>query len=226
MSDTYVPDFERHWRQTLPSRLAETPERLFDACVFGSLAAYSLSYHYDNKLVTAVAPAWDDGLNSEFVDPKLKLLSAGSYKPVKEESETDEYLRVCAEQNLIDNALKIGDTLMGVLFIRASDNIRDIEGSIPKDGIRMCKPCRGRSLKYLGSNIVVVSLRGYSLVPVEAMTLEQQIEEQDFGFEHESLAKGAEAKDLVVELLTSNRGLKKIEKLPNIPSRKYRRQDS
>lgn len=222
MSNVPAVGFEQYWRQTLPSTLAEDPAVLFDYCVVASYTARTLAYHYDNKLVTAVAPVWDDGHCSDFGEPKLKLLSAGNFKPVEESAEDAAYTRVCAEQNLIDNALRVGDTLMSAMFVRASNNITSIEGTKAGEAIQMCKPCRGRSSFYLDPELIVVSLRGDDMVPVEASTIQQQINEQEFGYPHEVLAAGDEVRDVVVEAFKSGTH-KKIGRLPERPARRYRR---
>lgn len=222
MGHQFEHGFEQHWRLTYPTTL--TPDQLFDASVIASFAAKSLAYHYDGKQVTATAPVWDDGQSSEHGIPALKMLCAGNFKPVLETAEDNAYTRVCAEQNLIDNALKLGDTLCGVLFIRGPENMDRVEGTKQSEALKMCKPCRGRSLTYLGGNLVIVSLRGDDLRPIEATTLYQQIQEQDFDYEHEALAYGDDVKEFVVEeVLKTNNFIRKIDRLPRLPSRRYRR---
>jgi hypothetical protein len=216
--------FERYNRVTAPSYVLDNPEALYDLCVFASQAALELSYHYDGKQVSAVAPVWDNGDQSDG-KPMLKIVSAGCFKPFPETDEFAEYTRVCAEQNLIDNGLKAGDTMLGVLFLRLNGFKGDgIEGNGTEEDPRLCQPCRLRALPVLGPNLVIVSFIGDSQEAHDAITLQQTFESKDFGRPLEVIGSGSDAKKYVIEkVIGDQEHAVKIGRLPLIPSRRYRR---
>lgn len=218
-------DFERSLRQTMPSQLAEDPEALFVSCCTASIIARdNLAFHYDDTRLSSTMPVWDNGSQSVDGSPVLKLLMAGNYKPRKEGDERGLYVRVCSEQNLIDNALRIGDTVIGANFLRAPNSFTMFEGVEEDNHICMCGNCRGRVLSVFGPQLVTITFRGDSLEPVEAITTQQQIEHYDFKKIREVVAVGKEVKEYFIEEIVK-KGVhsRKIGSLPNLPSRMYTR---
>ena len=133
-------------------------------------------------------------------------------------------VRVCAEQNLIDNGLEVGDTLQGVMFIRMSKAADPFEGNKETEAPHFCGICRGRALPIVGPKLVVVSFLGDGLVPIEAISIQQQIEHHDFGKPLEVLARSKDVKDFVIEnVFSTTKYTKTVDRLPRIPKRLYRR---
>lgn len=217
-------NFESYSRGSFPHGLIERPEILYDLCVDASVSGLGLSYHYNEKNVSAVAPLWDNGSDSDGGQPILKYVVAGSFKPVKEEEEDDEYVRVCAEQNFIDNGLVIGDTLLGAMFVRMSKRADPFEGNKETEAPHFCKPCRDRAFPIFGGGLVVVSFIGDGIVPIEATTIQQQKDHHDYGKPLKVLASGLEVREFVIEeVFKTDRHSKTVTELPKLPKRLYRR---
>ncbi|MCA9323829.1 hypothetical protein KC992_01875 [Candidatus Saccharibacteria bacterium] len=213
--------FERYTRTTVPEFASVDPGALYDLSVFMSMQALGLGIHYGNKFVSAVAPAIEKGPDSH----SLKMLAAGNFKPVKD-TEGEEYVRVCAEQNLIDNALRVDDELLGVLFVRTSWDGSGLEGTNEHADFCLCRPCRGRTMSVFDpTKLVIVTFVGSeSTVPVEATTLQQQIEHHDFGKPKQVLATGADVRDFIVDEAYTRSGRRiNVNAKPLIPQRIYKK---
>jgi len=218
--------FEKFSRVTAPMSATENPSALYEQCVFASIFGLALGQHYEQKHVSAVIPLYDDGSNSDGI-PSLKIVTAGNFKPFPETAPEDLYTRVCAEQNALDNGLRLGDVLHGVAFLRCSWDGKGLEGNDEHSGFCMCGPCRGRTMAFLDpTKLVLVTFVGAdSKNPVEAMTLKQQIEHYDFKRKKKVLAMGDEISDFIKEeVLATDKYKITVNKLPKIPSRRYKRQ--
>jgi hypothetical protein len=224
MSQDIDPGFERYTRTTIPRRIAADPEQLYDLGVYASETALDLSFHYSGTNIGAAMPVWGATEGQLFPDPEPKMITAGSYKPVKELHPNDEYTRVCAEQNLIDNGLEVGDVHMGVLFLRSRFPLIDIEGTGKSEAPHLCQPCRFRALPLLGKDLLVVSFVGSNQMPTQAVTLSAMIKHHDFGEPLELAAEGNGVREFVVEnILSAGDKLFKVTSLPRVPSRRYKR---
>jgi hypothetical protein len=218
-------DFEQYQRITPPQSVSDKPEMLYDLSVFATHTAIGLSRHYSDKNVGAVCPVYGSTDDMLVPEPVLKIVSAGSFKPEREEHSDTQYLRVCAEQNLIDNGLYEGDHLLGVIFLRFRKQPEKLEGN-PYDGGFLCKPCRKRAARVIGPNIVVVSFVGESNDPVSAMTIGQMNDIQDYHQAVEPLAEGSSIRPFIIERVLSSIDYRFIlRNKPLLPSRMYRRDD-
>lgn len=224
MSKPEFYDFEKYKRITVPQSLAANPGALYDLCTYESVRSLDLATHYSGKQLSAVTPLWDMGVDSCFNAPVLKLVSAGNNKPVMERAVDEAFTRVCAEQNLIDNALKVGDYLLGVLFIRSLKPLEPYEGNAAIEAPHLCGPCRQRAIPIFGENMVVVSFVGDDYVPNEATTIYQQKKHHEHHDDLEVLARGKDVKDYVIqEVFAAGKHGKRVDSLPLIPSRRYAR---
>lgn len=219
-----IPSFERFNRLTPPQYALKDPSVLFDICETASVASLALAFHYDNKLVGSVIPVI--GVGEKFKkQPVLKFCVAGSYKPFKEKSEYEKYIRVCAEQNAYDNTLRIGDQLLGFQMNRISRLPEPFEGNGESNEFCLCVACRKRAMKIVGPGFVVVSYTGTESDDVEASTVQQQHDHYDNGLPRTYMARGRdEVKEYIVEeVLKTDQYRKIVESLPDKPSRMYRR---
>ncbi len=224
MVNNLDPGFEQYMRTTIPQRIADDPEQLYDLGVFASLSALDLSYHYSGKHIGVSMPIFGSTEGQLFTDLVPKMVYAGSYKPTKELHPDDAYTRVCAEQNLIDNGLVVGDIHMGVLFLRSRFILEDVEGSKDAQAPSLCQPCRIRTLPVFKKSLVVVSFVGESLEPVQAVTLGAMVRHQDLEETLQTEAEGPEVKDFVVNRVLSDAcKQRRVEHLPRFPSRRYQR---
>lgn len=223
MSGSFRYDFEQYRRATAPKACMSNPEQLFDTAVFATHAAVDLGVHYGDKHVGAVMPVYDSGEDALFHEPTLKLVSAGSFKPVRELESDARYTRVCAEQNLIDNGLHEGDQLIGALFLRFRKRPEQLEGNAI-DGAFLCGPCRNRALRVIGPNIVVVSFIGDNDEPDQAMTIGQMNDIQEYGQSITPLATGSDIRRFIVEEVFKTGDYQlRLRNKPRVPSRLYRR---
>jgi len=218
---------ERFNRTTLPDNLALDPARLYDQMVFASLSGLGLAYHYAGTHTSAAMPVWDNGLSTIPHRHMLKMLTAGNYKPVKEATPDEKYVRVCAEQNLFDNALREGDTHMGVLAIRGPEKFDDMEGTSKwalEKAFCMCGPCRDRTARILGVGFLVINFRGNSLEAIDVRSVEQDIQRESQGVDISPLAEGDEVKEFVVEaIMRPNAESALLKNKPLTPQRMYKR---
>jgi hypothetical protein len=223
MSDSFRYGFEQYRRVTAPKACTSDFEQLYDTAVFATHGAVDMGFHYAGKHVGAVMPVYDTGEDTLFYEPTLKLVSAGSFKPVREADSDARYTRVCAEQNLIDNGLHEGDLLLGALFLRFRNRPEQLEGNV-FDGAFLCGPCRNRALRVIGPNIVVVSFVGENDEPEQVMTIGQMNDIQEFGQPVTPLATGPDIRRFIIEEVFKTGDYQmRLRNKPRVPSRIYKR---
>lgn len=223
MSDSFRYGFEQYRRVTAPKACMIDSEQLFDTAVFATHGAVDMGFHYGGKHVGAVMPVYDSGEDALTYEPTMKIVSAGSFKPVREEASDALYTRVCAEQNLIDNGLHEGDLLLGALLLRFRYRPEQLEGNV-FDGAFLCRPCRRRALRVIGPNIVVVSFVGDSDEPDLAMTIGQMNDLLDYGQTVTPLATGPDIRRFIIEEVFKTGDYQmRLRNKPRVPSRIYKR---
>lgn len=208
-------------RMTLRPEIMNDPETLFDFMAMFSLVEWQKAEHYNGFRVSAVAPAYDSDEDNSNTGLHPKLLSATNYRPNPTTRQGLGDVRVCAEQALIDNAVHVGDTLLGVMFTRGPEDLKPIEGCRPEmESLHLCRPCRGRLLGNTSPNLLIVTFAGVSLEPVEALTLRQMIEFHDFSGEYPRLSDGVTPRETAVKALANGRNIINMNgPTPNKPRR-------